>query len=74
MRPKTVLVRSGEALNQIRIFRELSKSLIYIRSETRTSMSRNGYLDPSKRQPPSMYTPPHWGELDQLEVQGALSV
>jgi len=38
-----------------------------------TTLGYIGLLDASKRQPPSMYTPPHWAELDKLADVGAMA-
>ena len=42
-------------------------------ADLKTTLQYIGLLDAGKRQPQSMYTPPHWGELDKLEVQGSLT-
>jgi site-specific recombinase XerD len=37
-----------------------------------TTLGYIGLLDASKRQPLSMYNPPHWSELESLEIQGRI--
>ena len=41
-------------------------------ADHKTTLKYIGVSDVESRQPPSLYSPPHWADLDGLEVQGTL--
>ena len=41
-------------------------------ADHKTTLGYIGVSDGDSRRPPSLYTPPHWAELDKLKVQGRL--
>lgn len=41
-------------------------------ADLKTTLGYIGLLDAAKRQPPAMYSPPHWDKLNGLKVQGTI--